>query len=154
MAKMLTIVIVNDAEKPLNLLARNFRSLAKFNQRRLTDVQLLVVNQDTNDGEIADLAVREGLHVEVFNPEHAIVNGVVLWDVKEALQRAFPLIKGQWFTVHHKEFICEPGAIGRIVDWLENRNGVLYLGNLRRFRSGKGRPKTDRCPVPSNSPSP
>ena len=126
------MILVVDAEKDPQLTGRFFASLRSLNCKALGGLQLIVVTQGSENMP----RLPEGVtHVPAGHPS---VDGYPVWDVMESTRKVWPMLTGDYVTWAHPEFFLGPDRLGRTLAYLEARDPVVALGNLRR----PGRDKT------------
>jgi hypothetical protein len=130
----LTAIVVCDAEKPIDLLDSSLTALEWLHGDVLNDLQLILVNQGSNDSDLHQRARTFAGQADVVNARHEIVGGKPLWNVLEALNRVRPLVLGRYLTVWHKEYVPGPGALSGLMTWLKAQGEpFIAAGNLRRL---------------------
>jgi len=113
---------------------------------------VIVITQKGRDPHTHRVAARQPFPVSVVHALHEEVGGYPLWDVCAEARQVWPMVRGQYVTFNHQEFLHCPHRLEYTLDYLELTRPTLALGNLRRFgrfigehfyQTDRGRPESD-----------
>lgn len=133
----LTIILIVDVEKDPELTAFFFYALRKWNRRAMKRVQVIVITQKQRDPETHRIAARQPFPVDVVHARHETVDSYPLWDVCQEVRQVWGMVRGEYVTFAHQEFLTCPERLEKTLDYLEMIEPTLALGNLMRL----GQPK-------------
>ena len=136
----LTIVAVVDAEKDPVYTDWFFTALRQWNRAGLDDTQVLVLCQKPLDPATLLTIAKQPFPVDVAFARHPTVAGYPVWDVCQAMRDCWPMVRGEYVTFAHTEFLWCPRRLRKTVAYLEKHRPIFALGNLRRL----GRPDPSR----------
>jgi hypothetical protein len=132
-APLLSIVVVDDSEKPLKYLEYYLASMRELNSGGLSRTQLIVVSQRPDAQGAMKLVSQQPFPIDFVNARHEVVAGYPIWDVCDSLRRVWGLLKGQYLSVEHTEFFWCKNRLKKTVEFLRMKRPWIALGNLRRF---------------------
>lgn len=133
MNPLVTMILVVDVEKDHSLTWAFLQALAKWNRRGMEKTQLLCITQKQCDRKTLRELSRQPFPVDVVHARHEFVDGYPLWDVCDSVRRAWGLVRGEWVTFCHQEFLLLPHRLERTCKFLQQYDPDIALGNLRRF---------------------
>lgn len=129
---VLTLLIIQNAELPLEYLRANLVCLQAWNEDGLRNTQVIVVSQLQNSDPVWEVCQSAGFPVKLVTPKQDYVNGYPVWNVMASLREVWPLMDGQYVSMQHPEFLWLPGTLRKTLDQLSYQRPYLALGNLRR----------------------
>lgn len=128
----LTLLIVQNAELPLHYLRYNLDALERWNYLGLEDTQIIVLSQLKNSDNLRMLCDSYPFKVEVVETQQEFVGDYPVWDLMSQMRKIWHLVKGEYFTVQHPEFVWLPFRLSNTISWLDKHKPYMALGNLRR----------------------
>lgn len=147
MEPVLTILLIEDAEKDPGFIARFFFGLAALNAEAVADIQVVAISQRERSPELeAALAAYPGDCTMLYAEHPRASNGYPIWDVAAEARQAWPLVRGDYVTFNHTEFVHGPGRLARTICWLRENDPAVALGNLRRLDHGNTHSTDRRLP--------
>ena len=132
MKPYLTMILMVDIEKPTEYTWAFFRALARWNRKAMDRIQVLAITQKRNDRETLRLASQQPFPVDVIHARHEFAGEYPIWDVCDAVKRAWGLVQGEYVTFCHQEFLTLPHRLTKTMRFLERNGPDIALGNLRR----------------------
>ncbi len=129
---MLTMLLTIDAEKPERYTEYFVAGLRQWNRSALDQVQLLAITQKPRDAHTPRALARLPMPVTIVAAEHETAAGYPLWSVMESVRRAWGLVRGEYVTFSHTEFLHGPERLKQTLEHLQRHRPILALGNLRR----------------------
>jgi hypothetical protein len=120
----LTILTVCPTELDESYLRLYREALLRWNQEGLAETQVILLPQKPLNIPTDPFEV-----VEVDFPR---VAGYPVWDLMASVRKAWPIVRGEYVSFDHPEFIWGPDRLDRTIAFLRGYRPVYGLGNLRR----------------------
>lgn len=130
---LLTMIVSCIRERPREYMDFFLWTLREWNADAIDRVQVILTQQDSRDTRPRELASKYDLPILVVDPKHPRAGDFAIWDIMAETRLAWPKIAGKWVTWTHSENVWLKGRLGRTIQYLENTDRKLVLGNLRRF---------------------
>lgn len=122
---MLTLFVVCPVELDLGYLTLYREALLRWNKAGLRETQVILLPQQEIPVSLSD-------GFEVSETKFEQVNGYPVWDVMKAVRQAWPMVRGEYVSFDHPEFIWGPGRLEKTIEWLKGYRPIYGMGNLRR----------------------
>jgi hypothetical protein len=120
----LTIFVVCPVELDSEYLRLYREALLRWNREGLADTQVILLPQEK-------LSVPTD-PFEVVETDFEMVDGYPVWDAMKSVRQAWPLVRGEYVTFDHPEFLWGRNRLDKTIAWLNALRPICALGNLRR----------------------
>lgn len=136
MSAFLSILLIDDGEKPPDYLRWYLEGMRSLNADGLERTQIVVATQREDVGVAEGIVAESGVRAEVVPAGCEFVDGCLIWDNLATLRREWPGLSGEYVSVDHTEFLLCKGHLASTIEWLERERPEIATLNLRRLGSG------------------